>query len=60
MSGVGHFNIEKDRAVQGMVIRDIQAALANSSHDTAACDGHGRTCASAKHGLVTEGTAIRD
>ena len=61
MSGVGHFNIEKDRAVQGMVIRDIQAALANSSHDTVACDGHGgRTCASAKHGLVTEGTAIRD
>jgi len=61
MSGVGHFNIEKDRAVQGMVIRDIQAALANSPHDPVACDAHGgRTCASAKHGLVTEGTAIRD
>jgi len=61
MSGVGHFNIEKDRAVQGMVIRDIRAALANSPHDTTACDTRGsRTCASAKHGLVTEGTAIRD
>jgi len=61
MSGVGHFNIEKDRAVQGMVIRDIQAALATSPHDTVACDAHGRrTCAAAKHGLVTEGTAIRD
>ena len=27
MRGVNHFNIDKDRAVQGMVIRDIQAAL---------------------------------
>ena len=34
MRGVNHFNIDKDRAVQGMVIRDIQAALANSPHDT--------------------------
>jgi predicted esterase len=34
MRGVNHFNIDKDRAVQGMVIRDIQAALANSPYDT--------------------------
>ena len=61
MPGVNHFNIEKDRAVQGMVIRDIQAALGNSPHDTVACDVHGRrTCAAAKPGLVTEGAAIRD
>jgi len=60
MSGVTHFNIEKDRAVQAMVIRDIQAALANSPHDTVACDSHGRTCVSGKHGLITEGAAIRD
>jgi len=61
MPGVNHFNIEKDRAVQGMVIRDIQAALGNSPHDTVACDVHGRrTCAVAKPGLVTEGAAIRD
>jgi predicted esterase len=61
MSGVGHFNIEKDRAVQGMVMRDIQAALASSPHQTVACDAHGRgTCAAAKPGLVTVGTPIRD
>ena len=61
MPGVNHFNIEKDRAVQGMVIRDIQAALGNSPHDTVACDVHGRrTCAAAKPGLVTEGATIRD
>jgi predicted esterase len=61
MAGVGHFNIDKDKAVQGMVIRDIQAALANPPHDTVACDAHGRqTCVSGKHGLITEGTAIRN
>jgi predicted esterase len=61
MPGVNHFNIEKDGAVQRMVIRDIQAALANSPHDTVACDAHGlRTCVSGKHGLTTEGTAIRN
>lgn len=61
MPGVNHFNIEKDRAVQGMVIRDIQAALANSPHDTVACDAHGgRNCVSGKHGLITEGASIRD
>jgi hypothetical protein len=61
MPGVGHFNIEKDRAVQGMVIRDIQAALANSPHDTVACDAHGRrNCVSGKHGLIPEGAAIRN
>jgi predicted esterase len=58
MSDVSHFNIDKDGAVQGMVMRDIQAALATSPHNnTVACDSLGGrlTCASAKH--VTEGTA---
>jgi hypothetical protein len=59
MPDVSRFNIEKNRAMQGMVIRDIQAALATSPHDdTVACDSHGAHVAcAAKHGLVTEGTA---
>jgi hypothetical protein len=59
MPDVSHFNIEKNRAMQGKVIRDIQAALATSPHDgSVACDSHGGhvACASAKHGLVTVGT----
>jgi len=61
MSDVSHFNIDKDRAVQGMVMREIQAALASSPPKTAACDMYGRrTCAAAKPGLVTIGTPIRD
>jgi predicted esterase len=61
MSDVSHFNIDKDGAVQGMVMREIQAALASSPHKTAACDVHGRrTCAAAKPGLVTVGTPIRN
>jgi len=47
--------------VQGMVMRDIQAALASSPHKSAACDMYGRrTCAAAKPGLVTVGTPIRN
>jgi hypothetical protein len=59
MPGVGHFNIEKNTVMQGKVLGDIQAALATSPHDTVACGSHGGrlTCASAKHGLVTEGAA---
>jgi hypothetical protein len=61
MSDVSHFNIDKDGAVQGMVMRDIHAALASSPHKIVACDAHGlRTCVSGKHGLTTEGTAIRN
>ena len=61
MSHVSHFNIDKDGAVQGMVMRDIQAALASSPHKSAACDMYGRrTCAAAKPGLVTVGTPIRN
>jgi hypothetical protein len=61
MSDVSHFNIDKNGAVQGMVMRDIQAALASSPHKTVACDGHGRgTCAAAKPGLVTVGTPFRE
>jgi predicted esterase len=61
MSDVSHFNIDKDGAVQGMVMRDIQAALASSPHKTVACDSHGRgTCAAPKPGLVTVGTPFRE
>jgi hypothetical protein len=61
MSDVSHFNIDKDGAVQGMVMKDIQAALASSPHKTAACDMYGRrTCGAAKPGLVTIGTPIRE
>ena len=61
MSDVSHFNIDKDRAVQGMVMRDIQAALASSPPKTAACGVDGRrTCAGAKRGPVTIDTPIRD
>jgi predicted esterase len=61
MSDVSHFNIDKDGAVQGMVMRDIQAALASSPHKPVACDAHGRgTCAAAKPGLVTVGTPFRE
>lgn len=56
MSDVSHFNIEKNRMMQGMVIRDIEAALATPPHPVA-CDSKGSrvTCASAKRGSVTEG-----
>jgi predicted esterase len=64
MHDVSHFNIDKDGAVQGMVMRDIQTALASSPHKTVACDPYDpyspRTCAAAKPGLVTVGTPIRE
>jgi predicted esterase len=61
MSDVSHFNIDKNGVMQGMVMRDIQAALASSPHKTVACDAHGRgTCAAAKPGLVTVGIPIRE
>jgi predicted esterase len=61
MSDVSHFNIDKNGAVQGMVMSDIHAALTSSPHKTVACDAHGHgTCAAAKPGLVTVGTPIRE
>jgi hypothetical protein len=60
LGSVSHFNIDKDGAVQGMVMRDIQAALASSPHKSVACDAHAHTCAAAKPGLVTIGTPIRE
>ena len=64
MSDVSHFNIDKNRAVQGMVMRDIQAALSSGPpRDTAACNapgGHPTCASSTKRGLVTEGTAVRE
>jgi predicted esterase len=61
MSDVSHFNIDKNGVVQGMVMRDIQAALGSSPHKTVACDPYSpRTCDAAKPGLVTVGTPIRE
>jgi predicted esterase len=61
MSDVSHFNIDKNGVMQGMVMRDIQTALASSPHKTVACDAHGpRTCAAAKPRLVTVGIPIRE
>jgi predicted esterase len=61
MSDVSHFNIDKNGVVQGMVMRDMQAALGSSPHKTVACDPYSpRTCDAAKPGLVTVGTPIRE
>jgi pimeloyl-ACP methyl ester carboxylesterase len=59
MSNVGHFNIDKNNVVQGMVIRDIFAAVsAGAAQPTGACNlnGGGKRCGSPKHGVLPEGT----
>jgi len=58
MAGVGHFNIDKNNVLQGMVIRDILAAVsASPPRAPVTCDLYGRkNCGSPKHGAVTEGT----
>jgi len=59
MANVGHFNIDKNNVVQGMVIRDILAAAsAGPPRARGACDLHGggRGCGSPKPGALTEGT----
>jgi hypothetical protein len=58
MAGVGHFNIDKDNRLQGMVMRDILTAVStNSSRAPITCDPHGtKSCGSAKRGALTEGT----
>ena len=59
MSNVGHFNIDKNNVVQGMVIRDIFAAVsAGAAQLTGACNlnGGGKRCGSPKHGVLPEGT----
>jgi hypothetical protein len=58
MSDVGHFNIDKDNRLQGMVIGDILAAVsAGAPHAASACDlRSGKSCGATKRGAVTEGT----
>jgi pimeloyl-ACP methyl ester carboxylesterase len=59
MANVGHFNIDKNNVVQGMVIRDIFAAVsAGAAQPTGACNlnGGGKRCGSPKHGVLPEGT----
>jgi pimeloyl-ACP methyl ester carboxylesterase len=58
MANVGHFNIDKNNVLQGMVIRDILAAVSASPPGAPVMCGPygGKNCASSKHGAVTEGT----
>ena len=58
MADVGHFNIDKDSRLQGMVIREILAAAAGGApHAPITCDPYGvKSCGSAKRGALTEGT----
>jgi len=58
MAGVGHFNIDKNNVLQGMVIRDILTAVSASPlRAPVTCDPYsGKSCGSPKHGAVTEGT----
>ena len=58
VANVGHFNIDKNNVLQGMVIRDILAAVSASPPGAPVMCGPygGKNCASPKHGAVTEGT----
>jgi acetyl esterase/lipase len=58
MADVGHFNIDKDNRLQGMVIKDILAAVsASPSHPSITCGPRGsKSCGPAKRGALTEGT----
>jgi pimeloyl-ACP methyl ester carboxylesterase len=59
MSNVSHFNIDKNNLLQGMVIRDILAAVSSGPTQARnACDLHsgGKSCGSSKPGTLTEGT----
>src|SRR5215468_2810387 len=58
MADVGHFNIDKNSRLQGMVIRDILAAVSSGPTQARnACDLHsgGKSCGSSKPGTLTEG-----
>jgi pimeloyl-ACP methyl ester carboxylesterase len=59
MADVGHFNIDKNSILQGMVIREILAAVAGGTpHAPITCDPYGsKSCA--KRGALTEGTIGR-
>ena len=58
MADVGHFNIDKDGRLQGMVIRDILTAVsASPPHAPITCGPSGtKGCGSAKRGALTERT----
>jgi pimeloyl-ACP methyl ester carboxylesterase len=58
MADVSHFNIDKDNRLQGMVIKEILAAVSTGApHSPVACDPYGsKSCGSAKRGALTEGT----
>ena len=57
MADVGHFNIDKNSRLQGMVIRDILAAVSSGApRAPSACDLHaGKGCGSTKRGAVSAG-----
>jgi len=59
MANVGHFNIDKNNVLQGMVIRDILAAAsAGPPQARGVCDQHGggKGCGTPKPGTLTNGT----
>ena len=61
MANVGHFNIDKNSVLQGMVIRDILAAAsAGPPQARGACDQHGggKGCGSPKPGTLTDGRTV--
>jgi len=61
MANVGHFNIDKNSALQGIVIRDILAAAsAGPTKATGACDLHGggKGCGSQKPSAALTGGMI--
>ena len=57
MADVGHFNIDKNSRLQGMVIKDILAAVSSGApRAPSACDLRaGKGCGSTKRGAVSEG-----
>src|SRR5215470_4701 len=57
MADVGHFNIDKNNVLQGMVIKDILTAVsASPPRAPVTCDPYGsKSCGSPKRGAVTEG-----
>jgi len=57
MADVGHFNIDKNSVLQGMVIKDILTAVsASPPRAPVTCDLYGsKSCGSGKRGALTEG-----
>src|SRR6516225_10069037 len=62
MADVGHFNIDKNDRLQGMVIKDILAAVSSgAARAPSACDlrAGGKGCGTPKPGTLTNGTVGR-